>query len=406
MKNLLLVYVILLGCFSANAQEFVKKFRIEGHIKGLETPDGKMYLRGLVNANGVNQTDTVEVHDGRFSFSGETEPTCVKIYSKRVGYPNYINPMDIFVGEGNIYVEAIYDTTEYTFLRDVKVKGSPLHDESVIYNRKLTDALGHVDFEKLQKDYMTAQEKRDTTALRKLNEINDELSTKLKQAMDDFIRDNPTSFVSMHVISEISRATGEYLALAKKWFGYMNASVKSSLIGKRIAKNLEYASKGELIGKPAGDFEQPTADGKPVRLSDYRGKYVLLDFWASWNKESIATQDSLVPVQKALKKNKFVIISLSLDLDKKEWMEKIIQRDTTQWKQVCDFKGWDNSIVKQQGITRIPANILIGPDKRVITQDIRGKELIDKVKQLIEQDKEKEKAAKEAERTRKRQNKK
>ena len=115
---------------------------------------------------------------------------------------------------------------------------------------------------------MTAQEKRDTTALRKLNEINDELSTKLKQAMDDFIRDNPTSFVSMHVISEISRATGEYLALAKKWFGYMNASVKSSLIGKRIAKNLEYASKGELIGKPAGDFEQPTADGKPVRLSD------------------------------------------------------------------------------------------------------------------------------------------
>ena len=74
-----------------------------------------------------------------------------------------------------------------------------------------------------------------------------------------------------------------------------------------------------------------------------------MDFWASWNKESIATQDSLVSVQKALKKDKFVIISLSLDLDKKEWMEKIIQRDTTQWKQVCDFKGWNNSIVKQQG---------------------------------------------------------
>lgn len=69
-------------------------------------------------------------------------------------------------------------------------------------------------------------------------------------------------------------------------------------------------------------------------------------------------------------------------------------KDTTQWKQVCDFKGWNNSIVKQQGITRIPANILIGPDKRVITQDIRGKELIDKVRQLTEQDKEKEKPPK------------
>ena len=146
--------------------------------------------------------------------------------------------------------------------------------------------------------------------------------------------------------------------------------------------------------------------GKTVNWNSVKGKYVLLDFWASWNKESIATQDSLVSVQKALKKDKFVIISLSLDLNKKEWMEKIIQKDTTQWKQVCDFKGWNNSIVKQQGITRIPANILIGPDKRVITQDIRGKELIDKVRQLTEQDKEKEKAAKEAERARKRQNKK
>ena len=110
--------------------------------------------------------------------------------------------------------------------------------------------------------------------------------------------------------------------------------------------------------------------------------------------------------KKALKKEKFAIISLSLDLDKKEWLEKTLQRDTTQWKQVCDFKGWDNSVVKQQGIIRLPANILIGPDKKVIAQDIRGKELTDKVKQLIEQDKKKEKAAKEAERARKRQNKK
>ena len=68
MKNLLLVYVILLGCFSANAQEFVMKFRIEGPIKGLETPDGKMYLRGLVNANGVNQTDTVRYTMAGFPF--------------------------------------------------------------------------------------------------------------------------------------------------------------------------------------------------------------------------------------------------------------------------------------------------------------------------------------------------
>ena len=129
-------------------------------------------------------------------------------------------------------------------------------------------------------------------------------------------------------------------------------------------------------------------------------KYILLDFWASWDKASMAAQDSLVNVQKALKKEKFLIVSLSLDLDKKEWL-KACDKDTIRWKQVCDFKGWDNSIVKQQGITRLPANLLIAPNKRVVARAIRGKALIDKVKQLIEQDKEKEKAAKAAERARK-----
>ena len=80
MKNLLLVYVILLGCFSANAQEFVKKFRIEGHIKGLETPDGKMYLRGLVNANGVNQTDTVGTRWPVFLFGRNGTDLCEDLF--------------------------------------------------------------------------------------------------------------------------------------------------------------------------------------------------------------------------------------------------------------------------------------------------------------------------------------
>ena len=187
-------------------------------------------------------------------------------------------------------------------------------------------------------------------------------------AVDSLIKTNPSSYSTPYII-ELQNKLSE----------------KKELTEHRYVSNISCTDKKR----------------KTVNWNSVKGKYVLLDFWASWNKESIATQDSLVSVQKALKKDKFVIISLSLDLDKKEWMEKIIQRDTTQWKQVCDFKGWNNSIVKQQGITRIPANILIGPDKRVITQD-----MIDKVRQLTEQDKEKEKAAKEAERARKRQNKK
>ena len=225
-------------------------------------------------------------------------------------------------------------------------------------------------------------------------------------AVDSLIKTNPSSYSNIYLIDKY------YVQDSLPDYNHIDQLIKG-LSG--IIKDTPYiielqnklSEKKELTEhRYVSNISCTDKKGKTVNWNSVKGKYVLLDFWASWNKESIATQDSLVSVQKALKKDKFVIISLSLDLNKKEWMEKIIQKDTTQWKQVCDFKGWNNSIVKQQGITRIPANILIGPDKRVITQDIRGKELIDKVRQLTEQDKEKEKAAKEAERARKRQNKK
>lgn len=145
--------------------------------------------------------------------------------------------------------------------------------------------------------------------------------------------------------------------------------------------------------------------GKTISWGQVKNQYVLLNFWASWDSLSVAAQDSLVTVQKALKKEKFTIISLSLDLDRDAWLAAC-HRDTTQWKQVCDFKDWDNTIVSQQHINRLPSNLLLGPDRKIIARDIRGKELIDKVKELIKQDKEKEKAAKEAERKRKRTNRK
>lgn len=225
-------------------------------------------------------------------------------------------------------------------------------------------------------------------------------------AVDSLIKTNPSSYSNIYLIDKY------YVQDSLPDYNHIDQLIKG-LSG--IIKDTPYiielqnklSEKKELTEhRYVSNISCTDKKGKTVNWNSVKGKYVLLDFWASWNKESIATQDSLVSVQKALKKDKFVIISLSLDLNKKEWMEKIIQKDTTQWKQVCDFKGWNNSIVKQQGITRIPANILIGPDKRVITQDIRGKELIDKVRQLTEQDKENEKAAKEAERARKRQNKK
>ena len=134
-------------------------------------------------------------------------------------------------------------------------------------------------------------------------------------------------------------------------------------------------------------------NGKPINWANTRNNYILIDFWASWHPESVIAQDSLTSVLKELKKENFLVYSISLDMDKEAWL-KASNRDTTQWRQVCDFKGWNNSLIKSQSIQTLPANILLDKNKRIIARDIRGTELVKKVKEFIQEDKEREKERK------------
>ena len=212
--------------------------------------------------------------------------------------------------------------------------------------------------------------------------------------VDRLIKENPHSFANIYLIEQyyVQDSLPDYSQIDELIQG-LSGSIKDTPYMIDLQAKLK--EKKELNRQSLHTISCTDKNGKTIGWKEMKDKYILLDFWASWDKASMAAQDSLVNVQKALKKEKFLIVSLSLDLDKKEWL-KACDKDTTRWKQVCDFKGWDNSIVKQQGITRLPANLLIAPNKRVVARDIRGKALIDKVKQLIEQDKEKEKAARDA----------
>ena len=210
-------------------------------------------------------------------------------------------------------------------------------------------------------------------------------------AVDSLIKTNPHSYSNIYLIDKY------YVQDSLPDYNHIDQLIKG-LSG--IIKDTPYiidlqnklSEKKELTDhRYVSNISCTDREGKTINWNSVKGKYVLLDFWASWNKESIATQDSLVPVQKALKKISLLLSASPLTWTKRNGWRKSFKETPHNGNKFVDFKGWDNSIVKQQGITRIPANILIGPDKRVITQDIRGKELIDKVKQLIEQDKEKEK---------------
>lgn len=346
-----LIFILLLSACGKKST-----FTLKGHISGL-TSDTILVFYQLP----MQQLDTIIAEEGKFTYT--IAPDTFTLFSLIM---NNEQSLPIYADKGQ-------EVTLSGRIGQLQIKG-------------------------------TGENERQAQIIQHINNTPNN-SRNLLVTVDSMIKANPHSYTNIYLIDKyyVQDSLPDYKhidQLIKGLSGVIKDTPYMIDLQNKLSEKTDLADNRYISNISCTD-----KNGKTINWSSVKNKYVLLDFWASWNKESVIAQDSLVPVQKALKKEKFAIISLSLDLDRKEWLEAS-KRDTAQWKQVCDFKGWDNSIVKQQGITKLPANMLIGPDKRVIVQDIRGKELIEKVKQLIEQDKEKEKAAKEAERARKRQNKK
>ena len=149
-------------------------------------------------------------------------------------------------------------------------------------------------------------------------------------------------------------------------------------------KNLMDARRGVLIGKQAPDFTQNDVSDKPVKLSDCRGKYVLLDFWASWCVPCRAENPNVVKAYQKFKDLNFTVVSISLDRPghKEDWL-KAIETDHLEWTNVSDLKFWENAVAKAYGIRSIPQNFLLDKNGKIIAENLRGEELNKVLAQLI-----------------------
>lgn len=186
-----------------------------------------------------------------------------------------------------------------------------------------------------------------------------------------FIKAHPNSPVSLYVLTLVY--SNNHLDTVQNLLHSLASPIQNLPTAINI-KNLILSAKTNAIGKIATNFTLKDTSNNQVSLSDYKGKYVLIDFWASWCAPCRAENPNVVKAYNKFKNKNFTIISISLDDSQKNWLNAV-KNDHLEWAQLSELKGWDGKVSHDYAVTSIPTNYLIDPSGKIIAKNLRGAEL-------------------------------
>ena len=205
---------------------------------------------------------------------------------------------------------------------------------------------------------------------------------KNERVYGEFVRNNPASPIALYALRQYAGWDIDPDAV-EPLFNKLSETNQHYPSAAILKESIETAKKTG-IGRVAMDFTQNDTLDRPVSLSAFRGKYLLVDFWASWCGPCRAENPNVVKVFNKYKDRNFHILGVSLDRpgQKDRWL-KAIHEDHLDWTHVSDLQFWNNAAAKQYGIRAIPQNLLLDPEGKIIAKNLRGEELDQKLGELI-----------------------
>lgn len=381
-RQFLLAGLLLSGTDLLAQEE--RPFTLSGQLSAFR--EGKVYLMVFDRGHGRRE-DSCTLVDGKFSFKGVLHnPIPEAILSMPVpateaelaanpfaGRSNRMmllpagntnaagNSLEDLSFSGNTTINeyAKLETARYPFDETMKTIGN--------YYREVADGPGFPGKEdtllQIQEQGKLNWEKREAVEL-------------------DFCRRNPNSLISMALLrSKAEQQEPTHIGELEQCIAVLSPELKNSPDMQQCLTRLK-TLRNLAIGKSIVDFSMPDTLNNFVSPASYRGKYVLVEFWASWCGPCRMEIPHLRETYAAFSHKGFEILGVSMDDNKEKWL-KALAEEKMPWKQVSDLKGWKSDVVKMYSIQAIPLNFLVDPDGVIVASNLRGEQLAEKLKELI-----------------------